>query len=148
MRDERENPATPTVNIARSACAAGASVIDSLNDRRAVDVIATDRDRLKARCADSESRFLAIKKFSWSTASCRIAARQNRLFARIAASDSQLRFLAMHRKPMMNDWCTLAYASSEALARAPASRHVAPTSDAEFGLEQIVDGLRSSLAAG
>ena len=27
-------------------------------------------------------------------------------------------------------------------------RHVAPTSDAKFGLEQIVDGLRISLAAG
>src|SRR5260370_41751898 len=89
MRDERENPTPLTVNIARSACAAGTSVIDSLNDRRAVDVVATDRDRLKARCADSESRVLAIKKFSWSTASCRSVARQNRLFARIAAPDAQ-----------------------------------------------------------
>src|SRR5712671_153644 len=94
MRDERENPTTPTVNIARSACTAGTYVIDSLNDRRAVDVISTDRDRLKARCADSESRFLAIKKFSWSTASRRIVARQNRLFARIAAADSQGDFVS------------------------------------------------------
>src|SRR3981189_1082832 len=92
MRYERENPTPPTVNIARSACAAGTSVIDSLKSRRAVDVIATDRDRLKARCADSESRFLAIKKFSWSTASRRIAARQNRFFARIAATDSRRDF--------------------------------------------------------
>jgi hypothetical protein len=42
---------------------------------------------------------LAIKKFSWSTASRRIAVRQIRSFARIAALDSQLGFgLAMHRK--------------------------------------------------
>src|SRR6266446_560079 len=92
MRDERENPTPSVVNIARSACAAGTSVIDSLKSRRAVDVVTTDRGRPKARCADSESRFLAIKKFSWSTASHRIAARQNRLFARIAGADSQLRF--------------------------------------------------------
>ena len=92
MRDGAENPTPSAVNIARSACAAGIFVIDSLKDRRAVDVIATDRGRLKARYADSESRFLAIKKFSWSTAWRRIVARQNRLFARIAAADSQLRF--------------------------------------------------------
>jgi len=94
MRDGRENPTSPTVNIARSDCATGILVIDSLKDRRAVDVIATDRGRLQARCADSESRFLAIKKFSWSTALRRGVARQNRLFARIAAADSQLRFLS------------------------------------------------------
>src|SRR6266436_9440648 len=94
MRDERENPTPPAVNIARSACAAAIFVINSLNDRRAVDVVATDRGRPKARCADSESRFLAIKKFSWSTASRRIVARQNRLFARIAAADSQGDFVS------------------------------------------------------
>jgi hypothetical protein len=99
MRDERENPTLPTANIAGSDCAASISVTDSLKDRRAADIIATDRGRLKAHCADSESRLLAIKKFSWSTASRRIAVRQNRFFARIAAPDSQLRFLAMHRKP-------------------------------------------------
>src|SRR6266403_3140759 len=98
MRDEREHPTLPTANIARSDCAASISVTDSLKDRRVADIIATDRGRLKARCADSESRLLAIKKFSWSTASRRIAVRQNRFFSRIAAPDSQLRFLAMHRK--------------------------------------------------
>jgi hypothetical protein len=80
MRDRRENPTPPTANIAGSTCAAGISIIDTLKDRRAVDVIATDRGQLKARCADSESRILAIKKFSWSTASRRIVARQNRFF--------------------------------------------------------------------
>src|SRR5712672_2950461 len=89
MRDGVENPAPPAVNIARSYCVAGIFVIHSLNECPAFDVIATDRGPPKACCADSESRFLAIKKFSWSTASRRIVARQNRLFARIAAPDSQ-----------------------------------------------------------
>jgi len=92
MQDASENPTPTTVHIAKRSCAAGIFVIPSLKDRRTVDVVASDRGRLKARCADSESRFLAIKKFSWSTASRRIVARQNRLFARIAAADSQLRF--------------------------------------------------------
>jgi len=92
MRDGVENPTPPAVNIARSHCAAGIFVIHSLNECRAIEVIATDRGPPKACCADSESRFLAIKKFSWSTASRRIAVRQNRFFARIAAPDSQLRF--------------------------------------------------------
>jgi hypothetical protein len=60
-----------------------------MNDRRAVDVIATDRGRLKARFADSESRFLAIKKFSCEPAWRRLGARQNRFFGRIAAADSR-----------------------------------------------------------
>jgi len=84
----------PTVNVVGSDCAAGIFVIDSLKDRRAVDVIATDQGRLKARGADSESWFLAIKKFSWSTALRRIVARQNRLFARIAAADSRGDFVS------------------------------------------------------
>jgi DNA segregation ATPase FtsK/SpoIIIE-like protein len=64
MQAGQENPTPTIVNIARSARAAGVSVIHALNDRRSVDVITTHQCRLKARCADSESRFLAIKKFS------------------------------------------------------------------------------------
>jgi hypothetical protein len=45
--------------------------------------------RPKARRADSESQFLAMKKFSSSPASRLIGARQNRFFARIAAADSR-----------------------------------------------------------
>jgi hypothetical protein len=48
--------------------------------------------RPKARRADSESQFLAMKKFSRSPASRLIGARQNGFFARIAAADSQARF--------------------------------------------------------
>jgi hypothetical protein len=42
----------------------------------------------KARRTDSESRFLAMKKFSCLPASRLIVARQNRIFARIAVADS------------------------------------------------------------
>ena len=42
----------------------------------------------KTRRTDSESRFLAMKKFSCQPASRLIVARQNRIFARIAAADS------------------------------------------------------------
>jgi hypothetical protein len=71
-------------DIAGSDCAAGIFVIHALNDRHAADVVATHRGLPKTHCADSESRFLAIKKFSCSPASRLIVARQNRLFTRIA----------------------------------------------------------------
>src|SRR5260370_5173379 len=79
----RENALHSIVNIARNADTAGVSVIRAFDDRRAIGLIATHRGRLKARCADSESRFLAMKKFSWLPASRLIADRQNRVFARI-----------------------------------------------------------------
>jgi hypothetical protein len=70
--------------IAESDCAAIVSVIRILIDRHAADIIATDQCRSRAHCADSESRYLAIKKFSCPPASRLIAARQNQFFARIA----------------------------------------------------------------
>jgi hypothetical protein len=84
MRVMPENAPPSIVNISRNARTAGVSVIRASNDQRAIGRMATHRGRLKARCADSESRFLAMKKFSWLPASRRIAARQNRFFARIA----------------------------------------------------------------
>ena len=92
MRAVRENAMQTNVSIAGSACAAGVFVINTFDDRRAFDVAATHRCRLKAYCADSESRFLAIKKFSCPPASRLIVARQNQFFARIAAADSQCDF--------------------------------------------------------
>jgi hypothetical protein len=89
MRDAHQNAMPEIVDIAKNICAAFLFVIRSLNDRRAVDVIATDRGRPKARFADSESRFLAIKKFSCEPAWRRLGARQNRFFGRIAAADSR-----------------------------------------------------------
>jgi hypothetical protein len=84
MQAACENATQANVNIEGNACAAGVFVIRTLIDCCAIDVIATHQCRLKARCADSESRFLAIKKFSCSPASRLIGARQNRFFARIA----------------------------------------------------------------
>src|ERR1700694_1813992 len=92
MQAARENATPAIVNIAKSACTTGVFVIRAFDDLAAVDVIATDRSRPKPRCADSESRFLAMKKFSWLPASCVIAARQNQFFARIAAADSRCDF--------------------------------------------------------
>jgi hypothetical protein len=84
MLAAHENATLAIVDIAGNACAAAASIIRTLRDRGKVDVVVTDRCLPKGRCADSESRFLAIKKFSCSSASRLIGARQNRIFARIA----------------------------------------------------------------
>jgi hypothetical protein len=51
-------------------------------------LVAARQWRLKGRCVDSESRLLAIKKFSPQPGSRLNAARQNRFFASIAAADS------------------------------------------------------------
>jgi hypothetical protein len=78
--------------IVGSACAAIVSVNHASIDRRDGDVAGIDECPLKARCVDSESRFLAMKKFSCSPASRLIVARQNRFLARIAADDSRRDF--------------------------------------------------------
>jgi hypothetical protein len=93
MRDARENAMHALVDIAGSACAAGVFVTHAFNDHRTIDVIAASRRLSKARVADSESRFLATKKFSCPPASRLNAARQIRFLARIATADSQLCFL-------------------------------------------------------
>jgi hypothetical protein len=82
------NTTLPIVNITGNDCAAGISVTHTLLHQCAIAAIATHRWWLKAHCADSESQFLAIKKFSRSPALRLIAARQNRFFAGIAAADS------------------------------------------------------------
>jgi hypothetical protein len=94
MRVVRENPTLVFVNIEGNDCAAGISAIHTLSDLRIIGVIATRQTGLEPRCADSESHFLAMKKFSLQPASRLISARQNRFFARIASADSQAQFLA------------------------------------------------------
>jgi hypothetical protein len=97
MRAAREN-ATPAIfKITKSHCAAGISVMRTFTGACAVDVVGSYQRELKARSADSESRFLAIKKFSCLAASRLISARQNRLFAQIAAADSQGDFWLVRR---------------------------------------------------
>jgi hypothetical protein len=96
MRVVRENAMPAIVNITRNTCAASVSVIHPSGAGSAIDVVATDQGRQKAVATDSESRFLAIKKFSCTTAWKRIGARQTRFFAGIAAADSQCDFPSRH----------------------------------------------------
>src|ERR1700687_4162867 len=49
---------------------------------------------------------------------------------------------------MMNDWCTRARSHQARRAGERQLPRIALTSETEFGLEQIVDGLRIGLAAG
>jgi hypothetical protein len=148
MRAARENAAPAIFKIAKSRCAAGIFFIYAFTGGCAVDVAASCQRELKARPADSESRFLAIKKFSCLAASRLISARQNRLFARIAAADSQCDFWLVRRtvardeRSMQVDARTKSHCGDDA---AVTSRGV---SDAEFGFQQIVHRLRVGLAAG
>jgi hypothetical protein len=64
MQKVQQRPTSAFVNIEGNACAADVFMIHAWDDRRAISVIATHRDRPKAACADSESQILAIKKFS------------------------------------------------------------------------------------
>jgi hypothetical protein len=93
-----ENLAQAIVWIAESDCAAGIFVIQTPADRQPINAATADRYQLKACCADSESRFLAIKKFSCPPASRLIVARQNRFFAGIAAADSRCLLLRVPRQ--------------------------------------------------
>ena len=79
----RENPQLAIRDIARSDCTTAVFLIHAFDDRRGADVIALDQNRSNTRCTDSESRILAIKKFSCSPASWLIVARQSRFFERI-----------------------------------------------------------------
>jgi hypothetical protein len=79
----REKPQRKILKIAGSDCAAAVSATRAFDDRRSINLVAGHGDSSNARCTDSESRFLAIKKFSCSPAWCLVAARQNRIFARI-----------------------------------------------------------------
>jgi hypothetical protein len=91
MRVMPENKTPAFVNIDESPCAAGLSAIHSAGGLRIIDAVASRRRRSKVRRADSESPFLAMKKFSRIPASRRFGARQDRIFAGILATDSQLR---------------------------------------------------------
>jgi hypothetical protein len=87
-RRARENPASSVVK--RTENPFGESVFDTLDitARHACRGLATHRVARKPRCADSESRFLAIKKFSCFAPRLRIGSRQKQFFERIANTDS------------------------------------------------------------
>jgi hypothetical protein len=84
----RENATSAIVNVKRKPCGAVVSAIHTSRDQYAINLVATHRRPQKAPRVDSESQFLAIKKFSCTTAWRLIAARQTRFFAEIAAADS------------------------------------------------------------
>jgi hypothetical protein len=126
MRKRREKLAPAFVDIAGNACASGLSHTIASFNRRRTDVVAMLRRRQKARRADSESRVLAIKKFSCSPASRLIAARQNRFFGRIATADSRCAFhLAPSSRRMIGDRRVLAHTQNLPAAKMPAAA-VAP----------------------
>jgi hypothetical protein len=104
----RENAMPAIVNITRKPCAAGISLIHASSNQSTIRVVATHRRRQNAPLADSESRFLAIKKFSCTTASRLIAARQTRFFAGIAAADSERDFCSAPRVAARRAWLTRA----------------------------------------
>jgi hypothetical protein len=104
MRVVRENAMSPIVNITRNTCAAVVSLIPTSGVRSPIDVVATRQRKQKAPRADSESRFLAIKKFSCTTAWRLIAARQTRFFAGIAAADSRCDFSVAPRVAAQGAW--------------------------------------------
>ena len=84
MQIVRANSMSTIVKIAESDCAAGVSSLHIESEQGAASIDATHLRRRKGLGADSESRILAMKKFSCAEPSCLIAARQNRFFARIA----------------------------------------------------------------
>jgi hypothetical protein len=84
MRKVTENSMSSIVNVAGNDCGAIVFSIRAASARHCGHLIATRPREAKARRADSESRFLAMKKFSYARPARRIAARESRIFARIA----------------------------------------------------------------
>jgi len=68
MRTSFENPSATVINFARCACIAALSVDEQFIDRYLDEVVAARVSLVRAACADSESRGLAIKKFLCSAA--------------------------------------------------------------------------------
>src|SRR6185437_15744181 len=89
MQIVRGNPTLAFVNIAAKPITAGLFVVNARSDEAIVGIDMSRKRSVESRFADSESQFLAIKKFSCPPASRLIGARQNRFFARIAAPDSR-----------------------------------------------------------
>jgi hypothetical protein len=122
VREACANTTPAIVNIAGNACATGIFVINAVNQHRLIGVATTQLRPPKARCADSESRFLAIKKFSWSPALRLIAARQNRFFCESRGTDSHLGFSQSRGRIVAHDE-RLVYAAIRAEHDDAASRH-------------------------
>src|SRR5882762_104414 len=89
MQKTRAPSASAFVNIAGNACTTAVSLIHVRCDRRA-SIFNVSRARwLTARCADSESRFLATKIFLGPLASCLGLTAQKRRSCESCVADSQ-----------------------------------------------------------
>jgi hypothetical protein len=84
MQIVRENSTSAIVKIVESRCAAGIFGIRMRRELRVIEARATHREASKTTAADSESRSLAMKKFSRFRRQRLIRARQTAVFARIA----------------------------------------------------------------
>ena len=101
----RENSTSTFVKVAGSDCAAAIFFIRYTSNLQRMFVAPSRSGKRKSPCADSESRFLAIKKFSgkpWT-----LAVRRSRadIFLRIAKCDSQSASSAMvrcHDRPVVS----------------------------------------------
>jgi hypothetical protein len=145
MRARLENRRQPSSTRQGNACAPALFVINARRNRDSNDAGVVRVRRRKAHGADSESRILAIKKFSCSPASRPIDARQNRFFARIALTDSRARFLISRDESLGVIWINPCAGTT---VRARMLAPVTYCSDAELALEQIANDLRIGLAAG
>lgn len=94
MQIARENSTSAIVKIVESACAADTFFIRALIGFDWMRVIATHTKAVKTSRTDSESRFLANKKFFVLWTFWRPAARERRRFWRIDKPDSRRSFPA------------------------------------------------------
>jgi hypothetical protein len=94
MREMREITASTNVKIAANPFIQGICASCIMDSGRSHRQRASRGASFGARCADSESRFLAIKKFSGVARHRLIGTRQNRIFQRIEITDSLAGFFA------------------------------------------------------
>jgi hypothetical protein len=92
MREMREITASTNVKIAANPFIQGICAVRIIDAGRSHHHRASRGACLEARRADSESRFLAMKKFSGFPRHRLIGTRQNRFFERIEIADSLSRF--------------------------------------------------------
>jgi hypothetical protein len=104
--------------------------------------------RRKPHRADSESRFLAIKKFSCSLAWRLINARQTRFFSRIEFHRFALGIVRLARHFAAYGERSLHTRANESETPRTLLTSSRAESDPELGLEQLVHGLRVGPAAG
>src|SRR6266550_1178229 len=146
MRKMQTRSTLSIVNIAGNACTAVLFVIRSSCAQGASEIIVTSRRLPKAPRADSESQILAMKKFSCLMPGDLICRSPRTVFwANRARRFGSRGFLARRRNAARGARSRQFGDAAIGRRRLPPPR--ARRSDAELGLEQVVDGLRIGLAA-